>query len=78
MPSKYVVEMFCDRLAASRVYRGKDFDPSAPYQYYMRGKDATLLHKDSAALLETLLLKLKDEGENAVFAYIRTDVLKKK
>jgi len=77
MPEKYVVEMFCDRLAASRVYRGEDFDFSAPYEYYMRGKDANLLHPDSAALLETLLGMLKDEGEDAVFAYIRTVVLKK-
>ena len=76
MPEKYVVEMFCDRLAASRVYKGKDFDPSAPYQYYMRGKDANLLHEDSAALLETLLTILKDEGEEAVFDYIRQEVLK--
>jgi len=77
MPDRYVVEMFCDRLAASRVYRGKTFDSSAPYEYYMRGKDATLLHPDSAALLETLLLKLKDEGEDAVFDFIRNQVLKK-
>ena len=76
MPKKYVVEMFCDRLAASRVYRGKDFDPSAPYQYYMRGKHANLLDEDAAELLETLLLKLKDEGEDAVFDYIRQEVLK--
>ena len=76
MPPKYVVEMFCDRLAASRVYRGKDFDLAAPYEYYMRGKDATLLHPDSAALLETLLKMLKDRGEDAVFAYIRNTVLK--
>ena len=27
MPKKYVAEMFCDRLAASKVYRGKDFQP---------------------------------------------------
>ena len=76
MPKKYVVEMFCDRLAASRVYRGKDFDRAAPYEYYMRGKDATLLHEDSAALLETLLCIFKNEGEDAVFSYIRTKVLK--
>ena len=76
MPKKYVVEMFCDRLAASRIYRGKDFDPAAPYEYYMRGKHATLLHEDAAELLETLLLMLKDEGEDAVFRYIRSSVLK--
>ena len=27
MPKKYVAEMFCDRLAASKVYRGEAFDP---------------------------------------------------
>ena len=75
MPQKYVVEMFCDRLAASRVYKGKAFDTAAPYQYYMRGKAANLLHPDSAALLETLLTILKDEGEDAVFRYIREEVL---
>ena len=78
MPEKYVVEMFCDRIAASRVYRGENYDRSAPYEYYMRGKHATPLHEDSAALLEALLLKLRDEGEDAVFQYIRTQVLKKK
>ena len=31
MPKKYVAEMFCDRLAASKVYRGQDFQPGAPY-----------------------------------------------
>ena len=78
MPLKYVIEMFCDRIAASRVYRGENYDRSAPYEYYMRGKHATPLHEDSAALLEALLLKLRDEGEDAVFQYIRTQVLKKK
>ena len=75
MPKKYVVEMFCDRLAASRVYKGKDFDPAAPYRYYMHGKAANLLHEESAALLETLLVILKDEGEDSVFRYIREEVL---
>ena len=29
MPKKYVAEMFCDRLAASKVYRGQDFHARA-------------------------------------------------
>lgn len=77
MPKKYVVEMFCDRYAAARVYQGKNFQWSRPYEYYMHGKDHLLFHPESAELLETLLLKLKDEGEDAVFQYIRTEVLKK-
>lgn len=78
MPRKYVAEMFCDRLAASKVYRGKDFNPGDPYQFYLRGKDRRLLiHPATAALLETMLLKLRDEGEDAAFAYIRQEILGK-
>ena len=78
MPVKYVAEMFCDRLAASKVYRGKDFNPGDPYQFYLRGKDRRLLiHPATAALLETMLLKLRDEGEDAAFAYIRQEILGK-
>ena len=78
MPVKYVAEMFCDRLAASKVYRGDAFQPGDPYQFYLRGKDKRLLiHPDTAALLETLLIKLRDEGEDAAFDYIRREVLHK-
>ena len=65
-------------LAASKVYRGKDFNPGDPYQFYLRGKDRRLLiHPATAALLETMLLKLRDEGEDAAFAYIRQEILGK-
>ena len=70
MPKRYVAEMFCDRLAASKVYRGKDFNPGDPYQFYLRGKDRRLLiHPATAELLESMLVKLRDEGEDAAFAY---------
>ena len=76
MPKKYVAEMFCDRLAASKVYRGADFSPGDPYQFFLRGKDRRLLlHPATEALLETMLVKLRDEGEDAAFAYIRREVL---
>ena len=70
--------MFCDRLAASKTYRGKDFDPGDPYRFFLRGKDRRLLlHPNTAALLETILLTLKDEGEDAAFDYVRREVLGK-
>ena len=43
MPAKYVAEMFCDRLAASKVYRGTDFDPGDPYRFFLRGRNKRLL-----------------------------------
>jgi hypothetical protein len=79
MPKKYVAEMFCDRLAASKIYRGKDFDPGDPYLFFQRGKAKRLLiHPNTSDLLEEMLLRLRDQGENAAFSYIRHDVLGKK
>lgn len=60
MPKKYVAEMFCDRLAASKVYRGDAFSPGDPYQFFLRGKGRRLLlHPATEALLETLLQNCK-------------------
>lgn len=78
MPKKYIAEMFCDRLAASKVYRGDAFKPGDPYRFYQFGKDKRLLlHPETAELLEYLLIKLKDEGEDAAFQYIKHEVLHK-
>lgn len=78
MPGKYVAEMFCDRLAASKVYRGDDFTPGDPYQFFLRGKDRRLLlHPSTEALLEEILITLRDHGEDAAFDFVRKKVLSK-
>ena len=78
MPKKYVAEMFCDRLAASKVYRGQDFQPGDPYQFFQYGKKKRLLmHPATSELLETILIVLRDQGEDAAFDYVRREVLGK-
>ena len=78
MPKKYVAEMFCDRLAASKVYRGKDFQLGDPYDFFAWGKHRHLMmHPKTEELLETILIKLRDEGEDSAFAYVRSEVLGK-
>lgn len=78
MPKEYVAEMFCDRLAASRTYRKDAFDPADPYRFFQRSmKKFILISPETAALLESMLLKLRDEGEDAAFAYIKHEVLGK-
>lgn len=77
MPVKYVAEMFCDRLAASRIYRGAKFRQEDPWKFFQYSKTHTILHPKTSALLESMLVKLKDEGEDAAFDYIRHDVLGK-
>jgi len=76
MPARYVVEMFCDRVAACRIYQGERYTAASPWEYYDRSRDHYIIHPDTAALLERLLLMLRDEGEEKTLAYIRREVLK--
>lgn len=78
MPVRYVVEMVCDRMAASKTYLKDAYTDRAPYDYYMHARDHYILHPETRALLERLLTKLKDEGEQALFRYIRSEVLRKR
>lgn len=71
MPIKYVKEMFCDRLAASKIYQGKNYTEAHPLQYFMNAKPRILIHPSTSALLEKLLIMVKDEGEDKAFEYLR-------
>ena len=77
MPVNYVVEMFLDRIAASKVYLGDAYTSDAPLTYYENGRADELMHRDTRELLEKLLHMLADEGEEVTYKYIRTEVLKK-
>ena len=71
MPIRYVAEMFCDRIAACRVYMGEKYTDASPWEYFQRGKNDIPIHPETAAELEKMLLTLKDEGEDAAFRYVR-------
>lgn len=71
MPLKYLKEMFCDRVAASKIYRGKDYTDSHPLEYFLRGSAKGYMHKETALMLECLLTMLKEKGEDETFAFIR-------
>lgn len=77
MPDKYVVEMFMDRIAASKVYMKEDYHDGKPLEYYERGLPIMILHAESKALLESMLHMLAEKGEDETFAYVRKHVLKK-
>ena len=63
MPKKYVA----------------DFQPGDPYQFFQYGKKKRLLmHPATSELLETILIVLRDQGEDAAFDYVRREVLGKK
>lgn len=76
IPTNYVVEMFIDRMSASKNYQKDKYTDRSSLDYYNRGKDYYILHKESAELLELLLNKLADEGEEITLAFIKNEVLK--
>ena len=78
MPLKYVIEMFCDRVAASMTYKGKDFDCSSPMEYFNSHKhEYYLMHPETYALIEGLLLYLQEHGLDAAIDYIKKEILPK-
>lgn len=76
MPVRYIVEMVMDRIAASKVYCGKQYTDASPLEYYNRNLEPAPLHEKTQYLLELLLNMLAQKGEKETFAYIRKNVLK--
>lgn len=71
MPKKFVIEMFCDRVAASKIYNGKNYTDSSPLEYFMKAKGIRLIHPKTSDEIEFLLTMLAEKGEKETFKYIR-------
>lgn len=76
VPRKYLAEMVADRIAACKIYEGRNFDTGSPLRYLMSSREKDLMHPQTREELQFLLTMLKDQGETAVFRYIRRVVLK--
>ena len=72
MPRKYLIEMFCDRVAACKIYKGKDYTDDAALLYFLRAKDKRVIHPKTSDELEFLLRLLAEKGEREVFSYINS------
>ena len=77
MPDKYIIEMFMDRIAASKVYMKEKYTDRSPLEYYNWGKGRVILHEHTRKLLEQCLEMLAEQGEEKTFSYIKREVLKK-
>lgn len=63
MPNRYILEMFCDRVAACRVYHKDDFHTAQPLEYYLRNNPGQLVHPDTHRKLLFLLENYARKGE---------------
>ena len=78
MPVNYVVEMYCDRVAACKNYQKDAYTDSSALEYYNKGKGKYMMHPETAALLEDMLTHLAKYGEAATNDYIRKNILHNK
>lgn len=76
MPYRYLAEMFCDRVAASKIYNGKKYTNASPMDYYSHRTPHRSIHPNTKAELEKLLQMLIDQGEDETFRYIKKKMKK--
>lgn len=74
MPLKYIAEMFCDRVAASKVYMGDKYNDRSTLEYFEKGKPTRRIHPETSDTLERWLILLADSGERLAFAQIKNEL----
>lgn len=78
MPLVFVIEMFCDRVAACKVYQKERYTDSSALEYYRRRLGEEDMHPETSRLLGDLVTMLSEKGEKETFNYIRTELRKQK
>ena len=71
MPQRYVVEMLLDRISASKNYQKDNYTDQSPLKYFEMGKGHYVIHPNTEALLEKLLIMLAEEGQKETFSFIK-------
>ena len=74
MPTRYIAEMFCDRIAASKIYQGKNYTDESALTYFLRGNARAKMHEKTADTLEEWLRILAEKGEKEAFATVKAAV----
>ncbi|MCM1101592.1 MAG: DUF5662 family protein [Clostridium sp.] len=75
MPDRYIAEMIMDRIAACKVYKGRDYTDASPYEYYLKGANRHCMHEYTRSVLERMLKMLAEEGEEKTFRRIKRELV---
>lgn len=81
MPRKFFVEMIMDRIAACKIYHGKEYMDGDALEYLQRSieaKESSSMHPQTKEDLIFVLTMLKEKGEKETFRFIKDVVLKNK
>ena len=78
IPYKYVAEMFCDRVAACKIYQGDKYTEESPWIYFKEHFNKKDVHPRTYVELFSLLWLLKLKGEDYVCKYIKKKLKERK
>ena len=76
MPINYVVEMFCDRVAATMVYQGTQFNFKAPLDYYNKTHHYYVINEKTDRILRDMLERLANSNLDETIEYIKEKYLR--
>ncbi len=71
MPAKYLAEMICDRVAASKIYLKEKYDDSKPLEYFESKTDKDGMNPATCEMLRYFLTMLKERGEKQTFKELK-------
>jgi len=66
MPYKFAVECICDKLAATKIYRGKSYQPSDAIAHWKRIGNKVNGNPRTMKFIETVFSDLSERGEGFV------------
>ncbi|MGN1345008.1 MAG: DUF5662 family protein [Traorella sp.] len=75
IPMEYMIEMFCDRVAASMIYKKEKYTDASALEYFMLNQHNYCMHEESKALLRDLLERCAHDGLDKTITYIRKECL---
>lgn len=78
MPLRYTAEMCCDRIAACRVYHGKEYRQGDALEYFISSNAPKLMHFETSEKLKEWLTLVRDRGENETFKIIKDEIKQEK
>lgn len=76
MPTNYVIEMFCDRVIASKIYQKELYTDRSALDYYLNGRNHVLIHPKTDTLILHLLTYLSEHGLDTTIQYIKKEIKK--
>lgn len=78
IPKKYLLEMVCDRVAASMTYGGKSYTNADPLNYYNTHKHENDFHPETRIMLEKILMMIAKHGldKKQILTTIESEYLK--